>query len=80
MNDEAALGRVTENVNDPDEPSQLVETDILEFQPMVIPGLAEEGFRAVQAAAGDSVSVFLDGEGSLRACGCFRESPPLSCL
>ena len=74
MNDEGALGRQTEDVADPDEPSQIMEPDILEFQPLVIPSMAEEGFRVVQAAAGDSVSVFLDAEGSLRACGRFRVS------
>ena len=47
---------------------------------MVIPSLVEEGFRVVQAAAGDSINVFLDGEGSLRACGCFRVSEQNSLL
>ena len=45
VNDEAALGRQTLDVTDPDEPSQLVEPEILEFQPTIIRILAEEGFR-----------------------------------
>lgn len=72
MNDEGALGRQTEKVPDPDDSSQILESDILESQPLAIPSLVEEGFRVVQAAAGDSVSVFLDAEGVLRSCGCFR--------
>ena len=39
---------------------------------MLVQTLADEGFRAVRIAAGDSVSVALGEDGQLRAWGSFR--------
>jgi regulator of chromosome condensation len=72
VNDDAALGRQTDEVPDPDEPSQVIDPFILEAQPMIVPVLAKTRFRTVQVAAGDSVSVFLNSEGEIYACGRFR--------
>ncbi|KAI5123878.1 hypothetical protein M0805_005695 [Coniferiporia weirii] len=77
VNDLAALGRQTTGVPDPDAPGQLVETSILEAQPMPVRNLVETRFRAVQVAAGDSISVALSDEGLIRAWGCFRSTDGL---
>ena len=60
------------NVEDPDAPSQLMDPEILEYSPYLVTKLAEEGFRAVQVASGDSISIALSDKGDLRAWGCFR--------
>ena len=70
--DDAALGRQTRTVRDPDEPSQVLDSFILESQPAIVLSLAKEGFRAVRVACGESISVFLDEQGRLYSCGCFR--------
>jgi hypothetical protein len=44
----------------------------LETYPYVIEALQKEGFRAVQVAAGDSISVAVNAEGEIRAWGSFR--------
>ena len=72
MNDHAALGRQTREVEDPDAPGQLIYPEIVEYTPMLVARLIEEGFRAVQVAAGDSISVALSDKGEIRAWGCFR--------
>ncbi|KAL5528177.1 hypothetical protein ACEPAF_7313 [Sanghuangporus sanghuang] len=77
VNDHGALGRQTTNVEDPDASGQLIDPEILEYTPMIITKLAEEGFRAVQAAAGDSISVALSDKGAIRAWGCFRAADGL---
>jgi regulator of chromosome condensation len=41
---------------------------------MLVSGLQEEEFRAVKAAAGDSISVVVGEEGDVRAWGSFRVS------
>jgi regulator of chromosome condensation len=46
----------------------------LETYPYVIEALEKEGFRAVQVAAGDSISVAVNEEGDIRAWGSFRVS------
>ncbi|KIJ49704.1 hypothetical protein M422DRAFT_777621 [Sphaerobolus stellatus SS14] len=77
INDNAALGRPTVDVPDPDKPDEQIEAEILETQPMVLDSLVEENFRAVEVAAGDSVSVALGEHGDLRAWGSFRSSEGL---
>ncbi|THH04495.1 hypothetical protein EW145_g5480 [Phellinidium pouzarii] len=72
VNDNGALGRQIFGVSDPDAPGQLIDSDILESQPMLVRNLVGDGFRAVQIAVGDSVSVALSDEGLIRAWGCFR--------
>ncbi|KAJ7780968.1 regulator of chromosome condensation 1/beta-lactamase-inhibitor protein II [Mycena metata] len=64
VNDDAALGRVTEGVPDPD----LTLTNV----PHPLESLVEEKFRAVQVATGDSICVALDNRGEIRVWGSFR--------
>lgn len=78
INDNAALGRQTANVPDPNNPGQSIANEELETYPYVIESLKKEGFRAVQVDAGDSISVALSDKGELRAWGSFRVSS--SCL
>ena len=75
INDNASLGRATNDVPDPDNPGHDIEPEILETQPIAIPTLAKDGFRAVTVAAGDSISVALGSKGELRAWGSFRVTP-----
>ncbi|KAF8520331.1 hypothetical protein BU17DRAFT_65360 [Hysterangium stoloniferum] len=77
INDNASLGRPTNNVPDPDKPSETLEAEILETQPMAVDTLVDEKFRAVGISAGDSVSVALGEDGDLRAWGSFRSSDGL---
>ena len=74
INDNASLGRPTNDVSDPDNPKETLEAEILETQPMVVQTLVDEKFRAVDVSAGDSVSVALGHDGDLRAWGSFRVS------
>jgi regulator of chromosome condensation len=75
VNDNASLGRITANVQDPEEAEgTFIDTEILETEPMLVSGLQEEEFRAVKAAAGDSISVVVGEEGDVRAWGSFRVS------
>lgn len=46
------------------------ESQHLEYSPALVPGL--EGFRAVQAAAGDGISLVLSTKGELRAWGSLK--------
>ena len=75
INDNASLGRPTTDVPDPDNPSETLEAELLETQPIVLQSLVDEKFRAVDVSAGDSVSVALGHEGDLRSWGSFRVSP-----
>ncbi|TDL26079.1 RCC1/BLIP-II [Rickenella mellea] len=77
INDHASLGRPTSNVLDPDNPQEILEAEILETQPMILQSLVDEGFRAVDVAAGDSVSVALGDRGEIRVWGSFRASDGL---
>lgn len=72
INDNASLGRPTVGVPDPDDSNEILEAEILETQPLVVQTLVDEEFRAVEVAAGDSVSVALGSEGQLRVWGSFR--------
>lgn len=57
---------------DPENSSHILETEILETQPMVVQSLVDADFRAVAVSAGDSVSVALGLDGDLRSWGSFR--------
>ncbi|KAJ6628900.1 regulator of chromosome condensation 1/beta-lactamase-inhibitor protein II [Mycena sp. CBHHK59/15] len=64
VNDDAALGRVTEGVPDPD--------GTLTNLPHPLESLVAEKFRAVQVATGDSICAAVSNEGELRVWGSFR--------
>ncbi|KAJ7094518.1 regulator of chromosome condensation 1/beta-lactamase-inhibitor protein II [Mycena belliarum] len=64
VNDDAALGRVTEGIPDPD--------GTLTNVPHPLESLVAEKFRAVQVATGDSICVAVDNRGELRVWGSFR--------
>lgn len=72
INDNAALGRITTDVPDPKNPGQMIPNEDLESYPFVVETLGQDGFRAVQVAAGDSISVAISEKGELRAWGSFR--------
>ncbi|WVF67604.1 hypothetical protein IAT40_002362 [Kwoniella sp. CBS 6097] len=74
INDNAALGRKTSDVPDPANPGSVIPNEDLETLPLVVESLEKEGFRAVQVAAGDSVSIALSDKGELRAWGSFRSN------
>lgn len=74
INDNAALGRITTDVPDPKNPGQMIPNEDLESYPYVVETLEQEGFRVVQVAAGDSISVAISEKGELRAWGSFRVS------
>lgn len=59
---------------DPANPDAIIPNEDLETYPYVVEALEKEGFRAVQVAAGDSVSVAISDKGELRAWGSFRVS------
>lgn len=71
-NDDAALGRVTDNVPDPNEPGKYLDTDALTTIPHPLQSLIDENFRAVRIAAGDSISAAISTAGDLRVWGHFR--------
>ncbi|KAL0578963.1 hypothetical protein V5O48_003055 [Marasmius crinis-equi] len=66
VNDDAALGRITENVRDTDE-------DALSCSFNPIQSLVDAGFRAVQIAAGDNIGAAVGSNGELRIWGTFRQ-------
>lgn len=72
MNDDAALGRITKDVPDPDNPEVLLSIDDLTAIPHPLESLVSEGFRAVRIAAGDSISAAISDQGELRVWGSFR--------
>jgi regulator of chromosome condensation len=61
-------------VPDPNNSGAVISNEDLETYPYVIEALEKEGFRAVQVAAGDSISVAVDANGDIRAWGSFRVS------
>lgn len=75
INDNASLGRITSDVPDPSNPGSVIPNEDLETYPFVIEELQKQKFRAVQVAAGDSISVAVNEEGEIRAWGSFRVSP-----
>lgn len=70
VNDDAALGRKTSEVPNPDKPGEFLNADFLS----TIPAKVElpEGYRAVSIAAGDSISAAISTTGELRVWGSFR--------
>lgn len=72
VNDDAALGRVTKDVPDPDNPGKFIHVDELTAIPYPLQSLVDEGFRAVRIAAGDSISAAISDDGELRVWGSFR--------
>lgn len=77
-NDDAALGRITAEVPDPDKPGEFLDADALTATPHPIQALIDENFRAVRIAAGDSISAAISTAGDLRAWGHFRVRPFLT--
>ena len=70
VNDEAALGRKTVGVPNPENPDEVLNADILAFFPAKVD--LPETYKAVQIAAGDSISAAISNEGELRVWGSFR--------
>lgn len=77
INDNAALGRNTAKIPDPENAGGFLPADEYETWPFVIEALVKENFRAVKVAAGDSVSVAVSDKGDVRAWGSFRSNEGL---
>lgn len=73
--DNAALGRITTNVPDPDNEGSFLDVDELTSWPRPIQALVDQNFRAVVIAAGDSIGAAVSDNGDLRIWGTFRASP-----
>ncbi|KAG6878592.1 hypothetical protein C0993_003047 [Termitomyces sp. T159_Od127] len=71
-NDDAALGRITQDVPDPENPGSFLDVDELTSVPHPLTSLVDEKFRAVQIATGDSICAALSIHGDLRVWGSFR--------
>lgn len=72
VNDDAALGRVTKDVPDPEKEGATINIDILTSFPYPLQTLIDDKFRAVSIAAGDSICAAVSAEGELRVWGSFR--------
>ncbi|KAJ3923581.1 regulator of chromosome condensation 1/beta-lactamase-inhibitor protein II [Lentinula edodes] len=72
LNDDAALGRITQNVPDPKNPGSFLDVDELTSVPHPLQTLVDEGFRAVKVATGDSICAAVNDKGELRVWGSFR--------
>ncbi|KAJ7597430.1 RCC1/BLIP-II [Mycena floridula] len=72
LNDDAALGRITENVPDPENPGSFLDIDELTSVPRPLQSLVDENFRAVQVVAGDSICAAVSDKGELKVWGSFR--------
>jgi regulator of chromosome condensation len=72
VNDDAALGRITKDVPDPDNPGRFLNADLLTTIPHPLQTLVDDDFRALKVAAGDSISASIGTEGELRVWGSFR--------
>ncbi|GAV99134.1 rcc1 domain-containing protein [Lentinula edodes] len=72
LNDDAALGRITQNVPDPKNPGSFLDVDELTSVPHPLQTLVDEGFRAVKVATGDSICAAVNDRGELRVWGSFR--------
>lgn len=73
-NDDAALGRITKDIPDPENPGKFLDVDALTAVPHPLQTLVDENFRAVRIAAGDSICAAISSEGELRVWGSFRVS------
>ncbi|THG96280.1 hypothetical protein EW026_g5529 [Hermanssonia centrifuga] len=71
-NDDAALGRITSNVPNPDKEGEFLDIDTLTSQPFPLQSLVDQNFRAVRIAAGDSISAAISSQGDLQVWGSFR--------
>lgn len=74
VNDDAALGRITVEVPNPDKEGEFLDVDELTAEPHPLKSLVDENFRAVRIAAGDTISAAISSEGELRVWGTFRVS------
>ncbi|EPQ59146.1 RCC1/BLIP-II protein [Gloeophyllum trabeum ATCC 11539] len=74
VNDEGALGRVTTDVPNPENPDEKLDVDQLTATPYPLQTLIDENFRAVKIAAGDNVCAAVSTEGELRVWGSFRDN------
>ncbi|KAL5527250.1 hypothetical protein ACEPAG_6041 [Sanghuangporus baumii] len=72
VNDDAALGRITKDVPNPEKEGETIDIDILTSFPYPLQTLVDEGFRAVSIAAGDSICAAISDQGELRVWGSFR--------
>ncbi|PCH41194.1 RCC1/BLIP-II [Wolfiporia cocos MD-104 SS10] len=72
VNDDAALGRITANVPNPEKEGEFLDVDELTAEPHPLQSLIDEKFRAVRVAAGDTISAAISAEGELRVWGSFR--------
>ncbi|KAG5648857.1 hypothetical protein DXG03_000206 [Asterophora parasitica] len=72
VNDDAALGRITHEVPDPENPGSFLDVDDLTSIPHPLKSLTDENFRAVQIASGDSICAAVSKDGDLRVWGSFR--------
>ncbi|EDR12344.1 uncharacterized protein LACBIDRAFT_158234, partial [Laccaria bicolor S238N-H82] len=72
VNDDAALGRITQNVPDPNNPGSFLSIDELTSIPHPLQSLADDNFRAVKVVTGDSICAALSTDGELRVWGSFR--------
>ncbi|KAJ3822092.1 regulator of chromosome condensation 1/beta-lactamase-inhibitor protein II, partial [Lentinula raphanica] len=73
VNDDAALGRITESVPDANNADSYLDEDELSSHFHPVQALIDEGFRAVQIAAGDNVGAAVSDQGDLRVWGTFRD-------
>ncbi|KAF9816333.1 hypothetical protein IEO21_04198 [Rhodonia placenta] len=72
VNDDAALGRVTTDVPNPEKEGEFLDVDTLTAEPNPLQSLVDENFRAVRIAAGDTISAAISSQGDLRVWGSFR--------
>ncbi|KAJ3862914.1 regulator of chromosome condensation 1/beta-lactamase-inhibitor protein II [Lentinula novae-zelandiae] len=72
LNDDAALGRITQNLPDPKNPGEFLDVDELTSVPHPLQTLVDQGFRAVKIATGDSICAAVNDKGELRVWGSFR--------
>lgn len=72
VNDDAALGRITQNVPDPNNPGSFLSIDELTSIPYPLQSLVDDNFRAVKVVTGDSICAALSTDGELRVWGSFR--------
>ncbi|KAJ3568831.1 hypothetical protein NP233_g5451 [Leucocoprinus birnbaumii] len=72
VNDDAALGRVTNNVPDPNNEGSFLSIDELTSWPWPVQSLVDENFRTVRIAAGDSIGAAVSDKGEFRVWGTFR--------
>lgn len=74
VNDDAALGRITKDVPDPNNPGQFLDVDDLTSIPHALTSLRDDNFRVARAYSGDSICAAVSTTGALRVWGSFRVS------